>query len=359
MTLYYGIKVISNQKSGLRRMHSDNVDISSPIHDADYQGEGVQSAQEGQFDHLPGNIASEAEMEYLGETTSEIVGSALTIGPANATRGQLVQAVSKSIPHNEFGLPIFFYRSDYLHSSTNAYTQDDLNAAAVGLFYPDGYPTLESGHSFWSQLPHEPFPAYAAFKAYLDQAEELGIRQLDLLALSEGCEMATLQENYLEFYWSARARAYDLFQTAAEQRKRQLRIRKMENSHYDKAGAILAKLLEKFDQEDWIEEMSAKEAIDALETLVKVQRLSTGLTGQHASSNTRDAAPVGASAELTIRQLVRGAGVSERAADDFGSKLASLLTNEDDAMKIQELVLKVNTTDKQMMTHAGAHFMDD
>ncbi|MEB3089971.1 hypothetical protein, partial [Parvimonas sp. M20] len=151
-----------------------------------------------------------------------------------------------------------------------------MDSAACGLFYQDGYPVTEIGGSFWNQLPHEPYPAFKRFMAYLEQAETHGIRQLDLLSVSEDATVEELQAYYMEFYWSARARAYDLFIVAAEAKKREHRIRKMENGHYANAGVLLERLMTRFEDPQWIEELNAKEAIDALETLIKVQRLSVG-----------------------------------------------------------------------------------
>jgi hypothetical protein len=270
--------------------------------------------------------------------------------PENISRGDAVFYLASRTPKSEFGLPMWFYRSDLL-PPLDQLTQGDVDAAAEGLFYHDGYPTTQYGKSFWNQLPHEPHTAHRAFEAFIDQAQELGIRQLDLLSAQPDIEqdLETLQQLSREFYWSARARAYDLFIVAAEQKKREYRIRNMEQSHFNDSGALLARLLEKFQDPDWVDELNAKEAIEALETLVKIQRLSVGLTGQHASSNAGQTNTQGASAEFILRKITQGVGgMNGDTSNAFSSKLDQLLADPEAGMQLQELILRVNTTDSQM-----------
>ena len=257
-----------------------------------------------------------------------------------ATRGDIIYHMNQYIPQNEFGLPIFFLRSDLLHGGH--LTQDEVDAASVGLFYYEGFPTLENGSSFWNQLPHEPFQRYVLFQAYLDQAADIGIRQLDLLSSEGKCTIEELSDISREFYWSARARAYDLFIVAAEAKKRQHRIRKMENSHFVETGKLFDKLLGRFagENEDWIDELNAKEAVEVLEALVKIQRMSVGLTGQHASSTARDFGPADSS-ETMIRKLAQGAGVGGGGADKFAAQLQHLLENPEEGAILQAAVIKI------------------
>lgn len=269
--------------------------------------------------------------------------------PEGCTRPQLVWLLTQKIPLNQYGLPIFFYRSDRLPSPDITglpLTQADVDAATEGLVYYDGYPTLTSGQSFWNQLPHENFDQFMLFTKYLEQAELLGIRQLDLLAAAAHLDLAEVLSVSQEFYWNARARAHDLFSAAAEQKRRSLQIRKTENVHFDKAASLLTKLEERFtgDNADWIEELSAKEAFEVMEMLIKVQRLSLGLTGQHASSNakTRDL-PVEASPDYLIRELAKGATMGGEGSTDFASKLQALIGDPEQGMVLQEMILKISS----------------
>ena len=256
-----------------------------------------------------------------------------------ASKGDIIYELSSRIPVNEFGLPIFYLRGDLLPSGTHL-TQTDVDVAAQGLFYYEGYPTTERGGSFWNQLPHEPHNDYELFRAYLDQAALIGVRQLDLLAADAGKTLEVVSEACRAFYWSARARAFDMFIVAADRKKREHRIRNMEDSHYLEADALFKKVLERFkgDNSDWIDELNAKEAIEVMETLVKLQRMSVGLTGQKASSTPADALP-GESSEAIMRQIAQRATQTGTGNSDFGSQLNELLNGSDGA-QIQDLIIR-------------------
>lgn len=261
--------------------------------------------------------------------------------PEGVPRYSVLQTLSQKIPANEYGLPSYFLRHDLLPYDFGTLTEGDVEAAAEGLFYEEGYPTLSTGTTFWHQLPHETYEDYLLFTRYIEQAEEVGIRQLDLLAVSIHEELTRLQERYHLYYWSARARAHDMFIVAADQKKRYLRTSKMEDKHFNTAAKLLDALMTKFDDPEWIEELNAKEAIEALETLAKIQRLSVGLTGQHASSTSKDQLPAGAPVESIMRNITRQAGLSNATQEAFGDRLAALMSNPEDGMAIQATILKV------------------
>lgn len=266
-------------------------------------------------------------------------GPEIIVFDEGASKGAIISELASRIPQNEYGLPQFFFRSDMIHGTQIA--EDEIDAAAVGLFYYDGYPVLANGSSFWNQLPHEPQVNFELFQAYLDQADDIGIRQLDLLSTSCKAGLAELVDMSREFFWSSRAYAYDLFIVAAEAKKRQNRIRKMEDGHFGKANALFDSLMKRFEGEfeDWTEELNAKEAIEVLESLVKIQRMSVGLTGQHASSTARDIAP-GESSAAVIRKLAQGAGATQAGADSFAARLQSLLDNPEEGATIQAAILQ-------------------
>lgn len=261
--------------------------------------------------------------------------------PINCTRAQAVATLNKRAPTNEYGFPAFFVRSDLLPSSLQTLTQREVDNASEGLFYWEGYPTLNNGTTFWHQLPHEPYEPYILFTKYIEQAETVGIRQLDLLAVANNEEGATVMGYYHEYAWNIRARAHDIFSAAAEQKRRQLITRKTENKHFDNAGALFDKLLGRFQGEnaDWIDELNAKEAVEVLETLVKIQRLSLGLTGS--KSSTASDIPEGADTETLIRQLTRGANSSNAQEVSVMDKLRALTSSEEEGMRIQEAIVRI------------------
>jgi hypothetical protein len=288
---------------------------------------------------------------------SEIMGPRLTVLPEGCTRGEAIQTLSREIPLNQYGLPAYFIRSDLLSGLALGHVdQEEIDAASMGLFYTEGYPTLEDGRAFWNQLPHEDPRAFNYFQRYLEQAEEHGIRQLDVLGATESIDSNKLRQLYMEFYWSSRARAYDLFQVAAQERKRQLRIRSMENRHYDLAGKRMEELLRKFEDEEWIEEVNAAEALELLMELAKLQRLSLGLTGQNASSLPKNALPEGASPQAIMEHLTKGTHLGEDQSDNFQAKLSALL-NGDGGMEIQDAIIRFSRSEN---AHQAKPFgMDD
>lgn len=318
-------------------------------------------------DNLSGDRTSETDQDHFfaPEVVSrpvdgEIVGSHLIVLPEGCTAPQAVALLSKDIQPNQYGLPPYFIRSDLLSSIALGHiSQDEVDAASVGLFYNEGYPTLEDGRAFWNRLPHEPDQAYELFQRYLEQAEETGIRQLDMLAHAHGLEVSLLRAMYQEFYWSARARAFDLFVVVAQERKRQLRIRKMENSHYDLAGEKLNEILNRLSTDDpdtpWWDELDAKEAVELFIELAKLQRLSVGLTGQNASSLPKAPLPEGASTQTIMEHLTRGANLGQEQEDNFQQKLGALLNGEG-GMELQDAIIRFS---RPQQTAPAPFGMDD
>lgn len=272
----------------------------------------------------------------------DYAGPEIIVFQEDASKGEIVQTISERIPQNEYGLPTFFIRSDLLSGYQLA--EDEIDAAAVGLYYHEGYPTLPTGATFWNQLPHEPHTMFEWFQAYLDQAAEVGIRQLDALAVKLNTSLKELSDVAKEYYWSARARAYDMFIVAAEAKRRQHRIRSMENQHFVKAEKLFEEVMGRFvDDEDgdsWVEELTAKEAIEVLESLIKVQRMSVGLVGQHSSSTAQQFGE-GEATESMIRKIAQDAGASSSTSDKFVSQLKNLLDNPEEGATIQAAVIKM------------------
>lgn len=268
--------------------------------------------------------------------------------PENSTRGEIIRHLSHQIPRNDYGLPLFYIRSDMVDwTQIEAYghvDQSSLDSSVEALSYDDGYPTLKSGSPFWTQMAHEPHQAYVLFQRFLELAEDEGIRLLDTLSTQEATPLENLRELALEYYWSARSKAYDLFIVAAEAKKREARTRKMENNHYDVAGGVLDKIIGRInDEPELISKMDAKDLLDTFEMMVKVQRLSLGLTGQAASSTQQLPMNPGASVEVIMRSLTKNAGLSEDAQIGMHERLALLMGDSDTAMKAQELVIRATT----------------
>ena len=271
-------------------------------------------------------------------------GGALTVQrivlPEGATRGDAIVILQKDVPNNEYGLPTFFYRGDHFPFDLSTMSSDDAEMAAVPLDYSDGYPTYDGGRIFWEQLPHEPFADFLLFQRFIDQAEDLGLRQLQILSMSEKTPLQKISTLAKEYYWQTRARAFDLFQIAADKKRRELRARKTENAHFVQAEGLVKVLMTKFEDENWINGLSAKEALDALADLFKIQRISLGLSANGNAGPASDNPNAGASAELIMRQITKSVAQGDDSVS-LTPDLQALLMDSEFGMKAQELIFRV------------------
>ncbi len=272
----------------------------------------------------------------------------MVIFPENPSRGDVIEHLSRGIPSNEYGLPIFYVRSDLLDMHTALYKgalpQEDTDSAAELINYQEGYPTFTKGNPFWTQMPHEPRSDYLLFQNFLNLVESEGIRLMDSLATIENIPLERVRELHKEFYWSSRARAYDLFIVAAEAKKRQALTRKAENEHYAVAGTVLDKIIERINNEpDLIDEMAVDDLFDLFEKMVKVQRLSLGLTGQNASTLSPELHNPGQSVELVLRNLTKNSGLTDEGSASIQDRLTYLMQDENTALSAQELIIRATT----------------
>lgn len=283
---------------------------------------------------------------------------AMIVLPEGATKADAIYSVSKSIPLNEHKLPTFFYRSDMLPFQLGQLSMEDCDPAVVTLNYEEGYPTFGGGNIFWYQLPHEPFADYLMFQRYLDQAEAVGLRQLQLFAMDEQTSSQRVYSLAKEYYWQERARAYDLFQLAAERKRREIRSRKAEDRHFNQAAGILSALMTKFDNvEEWLKELTAKEAIDAAVTLMKIQRISLGLAN-NGNQGAKEIDPMSAATGADImRDITQNTGVANETMG-LTDQLTKLMMDPTFALEAQALVIRVRSPEANAvssMRTIGSH----
>lgn len=282
-----------------------------------------------------------SELQEMAPHGALATGDQMIILPAGSTRGDVIRHLSKPIPLNEYQLPDFFYRSDLLPANIYSMSMTDCDAAVVNLDYYEGYPTYDNGKIFWFQLPHEQFHHYTLFQRYLNQPEEIGLRQLQTLAMENNYSTDKVVELASEYMWAWRSRAYDLFQVAAERKRREVRARSVENKHYQKSEGLIEALMLKFtDNPEWINELSPKEAITALMDLAKLQRMSVGL----AANGNAGAAPMNpegaANGADLMRELTRNLNGN---AEGLGinTNLQQLLKDPKFAFNAQALIIQV------------------
>lgn len=277
----------------------------------------------------------------------------LIILPAGATRSDVVRLLAKSSPQNEYKLPMMFYRSDLLPDTSLGYVnQSDTDASVVHLDYSEGYPTYHDGKIFWFQLPHEPLDSYLLFQRFIEQAETEGLRQLQLLSQQESISLGRMSQLFYEYYWPDRARSYDLFQVAADRKRRASRARRTEDAHFNLADELLTRVKQKLAQPEFLDSLDAKDAIDVLMQLAKLQRMSLGLSANGNQGN----APIDPLAASTgsdlMKEITRNVNRDESAG--LGSALQELMSDPNFALEAQSLVLRVRRQESMSLPEQSA-----
>lgn len=303
----------------------------------------VDSDSELMLEHLGTDSFTEdqEELDSRGhlQVMSDHPGLQRILLPENATSGDAIKVLSKSIPTNEYGLPAFFYRSDLLPFPLNQLTAEGADSAVVSLSYDEGYPTYD-GKIWWFQLPHEPLQEFLLFQRYLDQAEAVGLRQLQLLSMENQVSFDKVQALFFEYFWAPRARAYDLFNIAAERKRREIKARKVEKSHFDMAEDLMQPLRDKLSNPEFLDKVEPGEAVEILRKLVMIQRISLGLAA-NGNAGKEVVNPDGAMAPAQLmRQITEGTGIQDDGLGLSGN-LQALLADPSFAFEAQKLVIRV------------------
>ena len=178
----------------------------------------------------------------------------------------------------------------------------DLDQAFEWLSYDEGFPTQRTGLPFWDRLAYETPEAYKMFTIYLQMGTEAltesntgNSRSIASLVqahtnTNDSAEttqelLENIQELYTLYYWRARTTAYDMFRVAEYRRSMELRAVEVNNNHYLRAGKLLSRLDEYFqDDEGFWEEVTPKVAVDMLKTVSQIERLSAGMSAMNADS---------------------------------------------------------------------------
>lgn len=279
---------------------------------------------------------------------------------------QLIEQLTGSLPLNEYDLPVFIYRADMLDYVQIANTllaastgttadpqiatttsfgpaqhpadsmqdiQASLEAATLPLTYDEGYPVLPSGVPFWSQMEFESVEAYKAFISYLELG---GVRQISNLI---SYEIDEVREYFHTYYWSFRVKAFDLYRVAHHQKVKLQRMLSTEDNHFKMAEKLITKVqtyLEGMILDD--ENISPEKAINMLEKLVKIQRISAGLPANGESKETDGSRRTVAPVNVIMQQISAGAGTGARKVDSD----VDLLLEDPDAVDLaQELIIKM------------------
>lgn len=279
-----------------------------------------------------------------------------------ATLPAAMKQLHSKLQTNDIGLPIYIYRTDMVPSNlfTSAVSDEErleiMETSSVALDYSEGYPTQANGMAFWAKLDFETREAFQAFDEYRmltaaknEEGQHIApVRTLSALSQAINVPVDQLRNWSYMYYWTFRAKAYDMFMVASYQKQREHRAMVAEDNHYRKAGNWISKL-EKIAEEmladdDWIAEMKPKEVLDLIERFVKLQRISVGLPANGVTGLDKSEAPKNASLEIAIRQVAKAAGEQARAgSDDEEATVATLLENPEDLNALQELIIRAGS----------------
>jgi hypothetical protein len=207
------------------------------------------------------------------------------------TRAELMHALTRNIPLNEYGLPEFIYRVDmldpsqfksYLETKDNGQRLTELLAAAkVQVRYDQGVPSLFNGQPVWAQLPYEGQTDFQAFTEYLELP---GARLLTNIRIQTP-EVTTVLLDCN--YWVFRARAYDLYLATDHARRREQRILSTESNHFLIAEGLFKRIQSTLEDGKKLEELAqlpVEELVKLLGDVAKLQRVSIGLPANGATA---------------------------------------------------------------------------
>lgn len=264
------------------------------------------------------------------------------------TKHQVMEQLNALLPLNKYDLPDYIYRADLIdhgmmlsalqelkdnpRKEVATKVQGMLHSAQVFLDYTEGYPKFEH-QPLWRRLPFEPDHAYLAFQGYL--ALE-GVRQLEYLISFEPADLKAWFHTYL---WTHRVVAFDMYNIVDHQRRKIRRALGLENNHFELAGAIIdkvkAKMAEIGEGVDFWKELNPKDAVIILEKMIKVQRLSLGLS---TLGGNLDEIPKNPSVQNMLEQISAVKEVKDDSAKDVADEIMS---NPDALESAQNLLLEL------------------
>ena len=278
-----------------------------------------------------------------------------------SSQEELFRTLNLNVITNEFDLPVGIYRCDILNyqevkellnsESDNVesmqYLYDLMKASALRLDFHNGWaeiinPTTNQQKPFWLQLPHEGNDAYEAFKYYLG----LGPGRLltDVYAW-DAQEVAEWQQTY---YWESRIKAFDLYRAVVHHQKKVQRMLLAEESHYDMTSKLIKQLdgyFRSVTAEQLVEEMSFDKAVGALEKLVRIQRISVGLTANGESKE--NLVPRSLPSIQKTQNVVADVANRQNSAEDAAFD-ETLLDSDPEAVDLaQDLIIRMQQNREQ------------
>lgn len=282
------------------------------------------------------------------------------------TKGEVFKQLNGTLTTNDFGVPDYLYRADLIPSDLfelpRHLRNEILESAIIPITWDHGYPSTPDHTPIWEQLPAEPREAYDAFIQYLElpQSSESNnpIRMLPLMAQALGVTIQELSDYSHLYYWKVRFRAYDLFLIACHQKQREQRAMTIEGRHYTMADkylrqvdTLLNKKLEHTihqlqdpdERDEAYADLKLKDLVDAVAKLTQIQRVAIGLPANGNDHNNPNFGIGGRfqSQEDAVKEIAAHSTPSKK-ADTRSSQMNHLLSNPDDLMAAQELIIRTS-----------------
>ena len=238
----------------------------------------------------------------------------------------------------------------------------ELHGAFIPLQFDEGFPAFNNGLPFWSRFDFEPSDAFEAFQRYTqmnlgrlatsseeeyDGKAASGTRSLSTLVAemypdTQVLDMvAQYQEYYHLYYWGMRAHAYDLYRVAQFRKQQEHRAVESQDEHYVLSRRLRHKLMSYFENdEDFMDMMTPKVALDMLKTLVGIERVSAGIpAGGPVNENTTDAS--GKPFEMVLRTVSNSNRRDDHATvNEEGEILDRALKSPEAVELLQELIIR-------------------
>ena len=145
----------------------------------------------------------------------------------------------------------------------------------------EGPPAQEDGSPFWNRLPYEDSIAYEAFQSYIQQ----GFDGPRLLTPDSTNSLQELQELYVMHYWPFRAKAFDLFKSAALRYERNQRVHGTKEAHFLIASKLLEKAVSRMSDDDFLNDLTPREGMEMVKTLAALQRVSLDMPANAPQEN--------------------------------------------------------------------------
>jgi len=240
------------------------------------------------------------------------------------------------------------------------FPSSELHAAFVPLQYEEGFPAFDNGIPFWSRMEFEPIDAFEAFSTYIKMAQgSMGDRDADayeghdasgsrsimelaatLYPASQQLQAVSILTQYYHlYYWGPRAHAYDLYKIAEFRKRQETRAIETQGSHYFEARRLRHRLSQYMDSdEDFWDLMTPKVAIDMMDKITKLERISAGLpAGGPAGESEGGSRPM----EVIFRNVAnQGRKESSRVLSEEGEILDNALEDMETTRVLQELIIR-------------------